>query len=118
MNFFQRLFGATDARARITGAEYQARFFGGKEPHTLIDVRTAEEFGTGSIPGAINIPVQELGRRLEKVPADKPVVVYCRSGSRSASAADLLKRRGYEEVLDLGGIISWSSSGYPLKRGK
>lgn len=118
MNFFHRLFGAAETSARMTGAEYQARFFGGKEPHTLIDVRTAQEFVTGSIPGAINIPVQELGRKLEKVPQDRPVVVYCRSGSRSATAAGLLKQRGYGEVFDLGGIISWASSGYPLKRGK
>ncbi len=69
----------------------------------VLDVRTPEEFAGGHVPGAINIPVQVLGGRISEVgPKDKPVVVYCRSGGRSASAASMLKQAGYAEVLDVG----------------
>jgi rhodanese-related sulfurtransferase len=112
------MFGPANTTPRMTCAEYKARFFGGKEAHTLLDVRTSEEFVSGYIPGAINIAVQDLGRRLDEVPQDKPVVIYCRSGNRSAMAAGLLQQRGYAEVYDLGGIIGWASNGYPLKKGK
>jgi phage shock protein E len=74
----------------------------------LIDVRTAEEFESGHIPGAVNIPVQELERRLNEVKANgQPIVLYCRSGARSASAAQILKRSGYPEVHDLGAMNRW-----------
>jgi phage shock protein E len=118
MNFLSRMFGPTNTVPRITSADYKARFFGGKESHTLLDVRSSEEFASGYIPGAVNISVQDLGRKLDKVPQDKPVVVYCRSGSRSAMAAGILQQNGYGEVYDLGGLIGWTSSGYPTKRGK
>jgi len=73
----------------------------------LLDVRTAAEFREQSIPGAVNIPLQELPQRLRELgPKARPVVVHCRSGARSASAAQLLKRAGYE-VLDIGGIGNW-----------
>ena len=54
-------------------------------------------------PGAINISVQELNGKLNKIPKDKPVVVYCRSGSRSSQAARTLLGAGYTDVYDLGG---------------
>jgi phage shock protein E len=68
----------------------------------LLDVRTPEEFREGHVPGARNIPVQELARRLSEVgPPGTPVVVYCRAGARAASAAELLQRAGYPQVLNL-----------------
>ena len=73
---------------------------------TLLDVRTPGEFAAGHLEGALNIPVAELGRRLSEVPVAVPVVVYCRSGVRSANAAQLLTARGYE-VLDLGAMGNW-----------
>lgn len=73
----------------------------------LLDVRTPEEFADRHLDGAVNIPVQELGARVRELGAkDRPVVVYCRSGARSASATKLLKNAGYE-VLDIGGIGNW-----------
>lgn len=116
MSFLDRLFGSAGASSRITPADFKARFFGGAAPHTLIDVRTPEEFAAGSIPGAVNIPVHDLSTKLEKIPRDRPAVVYCRTGSRSAMAAGLLRQRGYSDVLDLGGIVAWQAAGYPLKR--
>ncbi|MBF5045339.1 rhodanese-like domain-containing protein [Aggregicoccus sp. 17bor-14] len=74
----------------------------------LIDVRTPEEFREGHVPGARNIPVQELARRLAEVgPPGTPVVVYCRAGARAASAAELLQRAGYPEVLNLVHAGNW-----------
>jgi phage shock protein E len=73
----------------------------------LLDVRTPEEFATGHIDGAINIPVDDLDGRLSEVgDKDKPVIVYCRSGSRSARAAKTLARAGYA-ARDLGPMTAW-----------
>lgn len=74
----------------------------------LLDVRTTEEFAQGHVDGAVNIPVQNLQTRLEEVGAkDKPVVVYCASGVRSARARRMLMEAGYQKVLDLGGMDNW-----------
>lgn len=72
---------------------------------TLLDVRTPMEFSMGHVEGAKNIPVQELAARLREIPKGD-VVVYCRSGARSASAAQLLRGQGYE-VLDIGPMGAW-----------
>ncbi len=73
----------------------------------LLDVRTREEFREHHLKGAVNIPVQELGARIgEAGSTERPVVVYCRSGGRSATAAAMLKAAGYR-VVDLGGIHNW-----------
>ncbi|MGL4650169.1 MAG: rhodanese-like domain-containing protein [Caldilineaceae bacterium] len=114
MGFLSRLFGGVSS-AHIAVADYKARYFDGKEAHILVDVRTAEEYKSGFIPGARNIPLQELGQKVNSLPRDKPIILYCRSGSRSASAAGMLKQAGFEQVYDLGGIYSWASSGYPIK---
>jgi phage shock protein E len=98
----------------ITPLEYQDAF---RDPssHLLIDVRTPEEFDAGHIPGAVNIPVEELGERLNEVPGETPIVVYCRSGNRSATAAGILARAGYSPVFDLGGIQNWVAQGFPVQ---
>lgn len=75
----------------------------------LLDVRTPQEFAAGHIDGARNIPVQELEQKLSALPAQKsaPIVVYCRSGARSAKAASVLRNAGYTEVHDLGAMSNW-----------
>jgi phage shock protein E len=74
----------------------------------LIDVRTPAEFAGGHIEGAVNIPVDQLARRSGEIGAkDRPVVVYCRSGSRSAAAAATLRQLGYATVEDLGAKANW-----------
>lgn len=72
---------------------------------TLLDVRTPMEFSMGHIEGAKNIPVQELGARFREIPKGD-VVIYCRSGARSAAAAQFLRSQGYE-VLDIGPMSAW-----------
>lgn len=74
----------------------------------LLDVRTPEEFAAGHVPGAINIPVDQLEQRLGELgPTDAPIVVYCHSGRRSARAARLLDKQGYRDVLDVGPKPDW-----------
>lgn len=67
----------------------------------LLDVRTPEEFRTGHVPGAVNLPMDRLAEG--NLPQDRPIFAYCLSGARSAQACAWLKRRGYEAV-NLGGI--------------
>ncbi len=72
---------------------------------TLIDVRTPVEFAKYHMAGAVNIPLHELAMKLGRVrDAARPIVVYCASGNRSAKAAALLRRCGFEEVYDGGGL--------------
>lgn len=75
----------------------------------LLDVRTAAENKELRIPGSVLIPVEELPNRLSELPKDpaKPIVIYCRSGNRSAIAADILVKAGFPAVYDMGGIINW-----------
>jgi rhodanese-related sulfurtransferase len=74
----------------------------------IVDVRTPEEFGGGHIPGALNIPVQQLPQRMSELePKDKAIVVYCHSGNRSGQAAGLLKGAGFSQVHDLGPMSRW-----------
>lgn len=75
----------------------------------LLDVRTPEEFSSGHIKGAKNIPVSEIDRRASELPKDKPVVVYCRSGARSGRARSILVSKGYQDVHNLGPMGAWSS---------
>lgn len=72
---------------------------------TIVDVRTAEEFSSGSYAGALNIPVQELEDRLAEVgPRDRPVVLYCASGVRSERARLILLSAGFKDVSNAGGL--------------
>jgi len=74
----------------------------------LLDVRSPEEYAGGHLPGAVNIPVQELDRRLaEAGPRDGALIVYCRSGHRSARASELLRRHGFTKVHNLGPMTAW-----------
>jgi rhodanese-related sulfurtransferase len=98
--------GASAAAAlggRVSGAEAHALVGLGA---TLLDVRSPEEFASGHVEGAVLLPVDELEGRLSEVSRTAPVVVYCRSGGRSARAAQILSAAGYE-VHDLGGMSNW-----------
>jgi len=75
-----------------------------KNGAVVIDVRTAEEFNDEHFPGAINIPVERILVRKNEIPKDKPVILYCASGARSAYAAHLLKAEGYKDVVNAGGL--------------
>ncbi|SEQ19853.1 Rhodanese-related sulfurtransferase [Virgibacillus subterraneus] len=75
----------------------------------LIDVREPQEFKKGHILGARNIPVTQMKQRLVEMRKDKPLYLYCQSGSRSARAAQLLHKKGYTDINQLkGGFKKWT----------
>ena len=85
----------------------------------LLDVRTPGEYQQMRLADAHLIPIDQLTRRLNEIPQDRPVVVYCAVGSRSAQVFNYLTRRGYREVYNLdGGIYAWAQSGYPILQGR
>jgi phage shock protein E len=71
---------------------------------TVLDVRSEAEFRGGAYRGAINVPVQVLPSKLDRIPRNKPVVVYCASGARSAAAVRILEKAGYTDVSNAGGL--------------
>lgn len=74
----------------------------------LADVRGADEYAGGHIPGSVNLPLPSLsGRKSIGVGKDSPVYVYCLSGARSAQAAAMLRRIGYNNVKNIGGIAGY-----------
>lgn len=101
----------------ISPADYVSQYQSTGAAHLLVDVRTPEEYADGHIAGSVNIPLAELGNQLSLIPQDIPVVVYCRSGSRSAQAVSLLKDAGYTNTLDMGGIVAWVDAGYTVETG-
>lgn len=86
-------------------------------PFLFVDVRTAKEFKGGHIPGAINIPVQQLPLRMQQVPSDQQVYVYCEAGIRSARAASMLVKAGYSNIENIGdGMRGWRKAGYQQEK--
>jgi rhodanese-related sulfurtransferase len=78
----------------------------------LLDVREHEEWEHGRAPGAVHVPMSEL--RSDSVPRDRPVLVICRVGGRSAAVADALVGLGYDAVNVAGGMQAWASAGLPV----
>ena len=77
------------------------------EPHQLIDVREDYEYETGNING-VHIPMGDIADSIEKIATDKPVIVQCRSGKRSASVIQFLESKGIKNLHNLeGGILAW-----------
>jgi len=70
----------------------------------ILDVRSKGEFAGGSFPGAVNIPIDLVPSQLGQIPKNRPIVVYCSAGGRSASARDILLRNGYSDVTNAGGL--------------
>ena len=71
----------------------------------LIDVRTADEFAEGALPGAVRIETPDIAERIGTLAPEKdtPVVLYCRSGRRASEAQDVLEKLGYTQVINAGG---------------
>lgn len=85
----------------------------------LIDVREEAEFKSGHIVNSLNIPVGLLESRIASlnIQNDKPVIVYCRSGQRSATAAATLQKLGFQNIFKLGGgVMAWQSANLPLAK--
>jgi hydroxyacylglutathione hydrolase len=81
------------------------------EPPLVVDVRTEQEWRESRIGRSVNIPLGQLGQRLDEVARGRPVVVHCGSGYRSSIAASMLRRAGVEQLSDLvGGFEAWTAS--------
>lgn len=74
-----------------------------KEGAFLVDVRTASEFSAGSVPGAVNIPLDKIDSRLSAFKNRTNIVVFCQSGGRSSQAKRILEQNGYQQVINGGG---------------
>lgn len=121
----QDLIAAARARIREVDPPELLRLL--QDGHPVVDVREADEFAEGHIPGAVNIPRGLLEFEVDGHPAvagrtaaalshrERPLVVYCLSGGRSALAAEALQRLGFVAPASLaGGILGWSDAGLPL----
>jgi|JRYD01.1.fsa_nt_gb rhodanese-related sulfurtransferase len=99
--------------AETTPAELKAQAAADPAALVILDVRTPEEFAAGHIPGAINIPVGEIGARLAELEAsrDKTIVAYCRSGRRAGVALKALHEAGFTKLSHLAGDMpGWEES--------
>jgi phage shock protein E len=112
-------FGCAESETRSVGTISQQAFLSAPPDGALIlDVRSAGEFEAGHIPGAVNIPHDELADRLAEIEAepDRPVVVYCQSGRRAGMATSLLSERGFSQVLHLDGdMAQWRANGLAIE---
>ena len=79
-----------------------------EEGATLLDVRSPSEFDSGCLPGAKNVPLQDLDSSLDRLDREAHIVVYCRSGMRSSAAARKLMASGFNKVHDLGPMHAWA----------
>jgi hydroxyacylglutathione hydrolase len=98
---------------QITSTELAAR----AGDVAVLDVRGRSEWESGHLPGVENIPLGYLLDRLDEIPRDKPLVVHCQSGARSAIAASVLRAKGLTNVVNLaGGFADWQNAGHPVER--
>ena len=92
--------------------EKAAELMSTEENYIILDVRTAGEFADGHITGAVNIPNESIGPEVSSLLPDKDqlILVYCRSGNRSKQASQKLSDLGYTQVMEFGGINTWTGS--------
>ncbi len=83
----------------------------------LLDVREPDEWAAGHAPGAHHVPMMEVPARLADLPRDRPLVVVCRVGGRSAQVVAYLQANGFEAAVNMdGGMVDWASAGRPVVR--
>lgn len=105
MSLFSTLFGSSSAgAARVDGTTARQLVADGAQ---LVDVRTPAEYASGHVEGAVNIPVQVIQGQVGQLDKSRGVVVYCRSGGRSARAGQILDSAGFKPVHDLGPMSAW-----------
>lgn len=77
------------------------------DAYSLIDVRQPDEYAEHHLPGAVSIPLSELGQRIDEIPPNKPTLVYCRGGGRAENGVMVLTEAGRKDVHNIGGILAW-----------
>lgn len=113
------IFSKLTGKGAVLMNAHQAKELSGKPEALFLDVRTPQEYAQGHIRNARHIPLAELGGRIAEIAAwkEKSVLVYCLSGGRSASAANLLGKNGFTKVYNLtGGIGAWMEAGFEVER--
>ncbi len=112
--YFRRFGGGPSVNA------LQATHLINREDALVVDVRDPGEYGAGHILGAKNMPLSRIedgGAELAPKRKDKPVIVYCDSGNRSAKAAAALRSKGYARAVNLsGGLGAWQQAGLPVEK--
>jgi hydroxyacylglutathione hydrolase len=99
---------------QMTVTDLQARLAAGAV--TVVDVRSANEWAGGHVPGAMHIPLGYLAERCRSIPTTRPIVLQCQSGSRSAIAVSLLEHFGIHHAINLqGGFSAWAAAGFPVE---
>jgi len=100
----------------ISPQELQARMAKGDAP-LVVDVRTPEEFRAGHIPGAINVPHDQVAARAAELSGEHGVAMYCMKGPRARLGEQALERAGVEDVLHVeGGFSAWQAAGLPVEK--
>lgn len=93
-----------------------ARRIGAGTP--VFDVREADEYVTGHVPGAPLVPLSALGEHLDRFPSTGEVLLICRSGGRSRQAAEVLRANGIDAINVDGGTMAWVEAGHPVVEGQ
>ena len=103
--------------SEIDSASLQDKIAAGEDIH-LVDIRTPAEVAQAAIPNAVHVPMHLLPLRMNEMPKDKDVVLYCRSGARSYHACTFLAQQGFDNVINLrGGIVAWARHGFKIDQG-
>lgn len=100
----------SDAHGRLASADQPGPL--------LVDVREPSEFGMLRVPGAVLLPLSTFTTRFEELPRDRPLLIMCAVGGRSARATDFLVANGYPDAVNVaGGITAWQGAGLPVRTG-
>ena len=101
----------------LTPLELESRL-GTPEAPLVVDLRSPAEFGVGHVPGAINIPLAELEKRLDEIRNDNGVLVYCINGSRTRQAEPIFFMHDFDDVYHLeGAFYAWIKGKHPVEKG-
>lgn len=102
----------------IDVAEAERRLREDPDAPILLDVREMDEFVAVRVPGAVLAPTSTFMTRVDELPADRPLLVMCHMGGRSAAVTGFLIRAGRSDVVNVaGGIEAWEQAGLPVRRG-
>ena len=110
------LFACAEAESQVTSISPEALLSEPPANALILDVRRPDEFGTSHVPGAINVPHDQVSERIAELgeDRDRPIVVYCEKGRRAGMAGDVLLAAGFSDVRHLEGDMSgWREAGRP-----
>lgn len=102
---------------KLTPKQVQEKLSKEKDAVCLVDVRGLDEFRSGHVPGAVCVPLDQIESGTASIPRDKLVILSCQAGRRSAKAKEVLKTRGFGNLVEMeGGFSAWSATGLPVDR--